>query len=707
MAPAYLTLYLRAVRTGRDRIEASMTSAVQVELSRLWRRFRADLMRMQGKAGRMPALHAVVSQEVWRDYEQAVHKRVQAEALKGAAELAGLHTEWIRRILGEPIRIVTSEFAVASAPELATMITNSTIALQRISAQRIIGWYNTPGSTVRDLVRSLQPEFGAVRAELIGRTEVTRLDSAVQEQAAGQLGITEWWWNTRRDQSVCERKMRGPDGASYMGCMELHGKHFKIGQLMPPDGSHPGCRCSTSLILPMAKGLWLGLDMHKVYNPNEPRDKTGEWTTGGGAPKKAGEEAGAPVAGHLHMAPKGKNEYHGTNGGLTAAVWKNPVTGSWQFGAMDPKTKEWGTPVDYNRLGDALQSADDYLKTGTKDPAKGHAAKAGKVKILAGVKPKTGEDARIFIAQTQREEVGRLSKLVSRKKEIFDQEAVLSEEISSVLRDAASHPDWSPEQKADAQKKIHENAAKITALLEEWDIHLEEKVGLDQAATNRIHEIIKAEHPSEVTPVWAGALTTLAAPSDVSKYVGTKSKIAEGFQMFGELVDASVLENLSVPKEAYVWPLGRAGDSDRAHYISAQKAVVLGQYDGSTVTVHELGHWLEDVNDMVHFNVVAFLKRRTVGEAPIKMNDATKGTSFAGGYRDDEMTRKDAFPEPYCGKVYGNADFQLATEILSMGLQYMAEDPAKFAQADPEYFDLIWDIAHGKYTQPAKKVKVK
>lgn len=304
MTTAYYTLYLRAVRNERNRIEGALTNAVQVELARLWRHFRADLVRMSGKAGNSPAMHAVISQEIWQDYQHAVTKRLQAEILKGAASLAAVHGDWIGRILGAPIRIVTSEQATASMSELGTMITNSTITLQRVAAQRIVGWYNTPGSTVRDLVTSLQPEFGVVRAQLIGQTETTRLNSATQLLTAKQLDITEWWWQTRRNEGVCTRKLVGPDGAFYAGCRGLHGKHFLIGQPMPPG--HPGCYCDAPLVLPVRKAVYPGVDLSKAYDPNEKRDATGEWTAGGGGNASAKPKA-APVL-TIHpskVAPKG------------------------------------------------------------------------------------------------------------------------------------------------------------------------------------------------------------------------------------------------------------------------------------------------------------------------------------------------------------------------------------------------------------------
>ncbi len=62
-------------------------------------------------------------------------------------------------------------------------------------------------------------------------------------------------------------------------------------------------------------------------------------------------------------------------------------------------------------------------------------------------------------------------------------------------------------------------------------------------------------------------------------------------------------------------------------------------------------------------------------------------------YRADEIAIKDDFSDPYIGKVYKDSKGnQTATEILSMGLQFMYEDAVTFSIRDPEYFNFILSI---------------
>ena len=257
--PPRLSAYQRAIRDECDQLDEVLTSITLAELQRLWRHLRAKIMRIEAIRPQAPALQKgaglakqyTITQSLWDMFRQHLHDRLLTELMAGTITLDALHAQHLERLLGESAHIDTGELARAMESELATRITRTTNLLQRKVANRIVGWYNSPGSTVRDLMDELSPEFGVVRASAIGQTEVTLLDSKVADAVATKIGIDEFWWETRRDQDVCFRKMRGPDGAWYKGCRELHGKRFKIGvdsaSPMPPG--HPQCRCSKRLIL--------------------------------------------------------------------------------------------------------------------------------------------------------------------------------------------------------------------------------------------------------------------------------------------------------------------------------------------------------------------------------------------------------------------------------------------------------------------------
>lgn len=109
------------------------------------------------------------------------------------------------------------------------------------------------------------------------------------------------------------------------------------------------------------------------------------------------------------------------------------------------------------------------------------------------------------------------------------------------------------------------------------------------------------------------------------------------------------------------------------------------------VSIHEFGHAIEAQSSQISQNCYEFLEYRTHGdiERPLK--------EISEEYEDDEVYKKDEFTDPYCGKIYSKHD---ATELMSMGLQKIYEDPAKFAKEDMEYFDMIICSIYGEYWRP-------
>ena len=115
----------------------------------------------------------------------------------------------------------------------------------------------------------------------------------------------------------------------------------------------------------------------------------------------------------------------------------------------------------------------------------------------------------------------------------------------------------------------------------------------------------------------------------------------------------------------------------------------------TSVIVHELGHWLEYSSPKIQKRVAKFLKRRAGREVPRRLAELTGNKRF----REGEIAVEDKFRTPYIGKYYTanprkqvNWDDVYASEVVSMGVQYMYENPVDFAREDPDMFDLIHDI---------------
>ncbi len=99
--------------------------------------------------------------------------------------------------------------------------------------------------------------------------------------------------------------------------------------------------------------------------------------------------------------------------------------------------------------------------------------------------------------------------------------------------------------------------------------------------------------------------------------------------------------------------------------------------------VHELGHALEFNHPEILEASLRFYDRRTAGEA-LRAMPFTR-----------EQSRFDAFIDPYVGRDYART----ATEVLSMGIEYMSRSPLEFWQKDPDHFAYIWDILRGRVPQ--------
>lgn len=128
----------------------------------------------------------------------------------------------------------------------------------------------------------------------------------------------------------------------------------------------------------------------------------------------------------------------------------------------------------------------------------------------------------------------------------------------------------------------------------------------------------------------------------------------------------------------------------RAYYSPTERAAVVHKGSGTASTVHELGHHLEHSNKDILAKSIAFLERRTQGETRQSLRQL-----FGYGYGSDEYAKPDKFMSAYMGKVYIRGGQIDATEIVSMGLEYLYTDPVNFAKTDPDYFDFIIELIRG------------
>lgn len=137
---------------------------------------------------------------------------------------------------------------------------------------------------------------------------------------------------------------------------------------------------------------------------------------------------------------------------------------------------------------------------------------------------------------------------------------------------------------------------------------------------------------------------------------------------------------------------GHGAYYERSYYMEGEKTIYLRENAGKETVWHEMGHWLEHVLPGARGAAVSYLESRTKGEAERKLKNIgeskQKYASWTGqgigvGYEDHEVAKPDDFLHPYVGKIYRDG----ATEVTSMGLQYLSEDPARFYRMDRDHFN--------------------
>lgn len=165
---------------------------------------------------------------------------------------------------------------------------------------------------------------------------------------------------------------------------------------------------------------------------------------------------------------------------------------------------------------------------------------------------------------------------------------------------------------------------------------------------------------------------------------------------------ARKIKNDSPVKEAIDWASdlfrlagGKVGGLDRfflakdnrASAYPGLKEISLAPGDGKTSVFHEMGHFVE-INGKYVNQSVAFIKKRAIGE-PRLLAEMTGVADYG-----DETAWPDKFVSPYVGKTYYGFGGYAGTEVVSMGLQHIADADQFFhlLNNDPEHLYFVLGI---------------
>ncbi len=268
----------------------------------------------------------------------------------------------------------------------------------------------------------------------------------------------------------------------------------------------------------------------------------------------------------------------------------------------------------------------------------------------------TGPEVRAKLAEIKKRHADDLARLTAEKDRLVEE---ASQTFSKQLADGVAGTEES-EQVIDGMRR------RIEAMYRaENDLH--SKFVDDQLS------LLWAKTPGTVTPEFSDAITDRQ-----------REAITQGFAEFNRLVGSKAAGKVLI----------LPGTTGRAAYFSADRldqaeASIKGAFASSQI-VHELGHHFEETATGALDEAVAFYRRRTINSSGAFLRNLRPDS----GYADDEIAIPDSFYDPYVGKVYyGGKGTQItATEVVSMGIEAMRYIPAKFANDDPDHFDLIWKL---------------
>ena len=237
---------------------------------------------------------------------------------------------------------------------------------------------------------------------------------------------------------------------------------------------------------------------------------------------------------------------------------------------------------------------------------------------------------------------------------------------------------------ADSNRKRNELYESIESLekkinaFHEYDERLfQEMQNKKQAVQAQIHRdvLYSDQGAARMTPKYSSSVFSKERKAKVELGVEWVEKVA-GRNVFPE--------GTTVPVNA----------TRRQRAFAGTQTINLPKQANTTTVVHELGHYIEEVNSQVGDAAKEYLKART---------NNLKKVEVIPGYEEDEKYAIDDWTDPYMGKVYaspgkiagqayGEIDY---TEIMSMGLQQMYADPIFFARKDPRSFSFIINTLRG------------
>ena len=161
-----------------------------------------------------------------------------------------------------------------------------------------------------------------------------------------------------------------------------------------------------------------------------------------------------------------------------------------------------------------------------------------------------------------------------------------------------------------------------------------------------------------------------------------KKKVEQATSWLNRFITSEKMEQGEVSFSVKALPSG-----SRAFYRHAERSVYVSPEDDVSIYIHEMIHALDHRNQHLLDASHKYLAKRATGHQMEPL------TNYNPGYGMLETTIADHFISPYMGRTPEPGG---STEIMTMGVQLMYENPVSFAEQDPDMFAFIYDQYRGK-----------
>lgn len=227
------------------------------------------------------------------------------------------------------------------------------------------------------------------------------------------------------------------------------------------------------------------------------------------------------------------------------------------------------------------------------------------------------------------------------------------------------------------KQKLDESWKEYKTLITQRDNEIAKVKALTQKTDDALTAVIfKKRHEEKINKL------------KITGNVVQKQKIAQAQELFENVLSAKNVNAINEAGTLKVASFSKSKSYFRAHYRDDTKRIYLDKNQDISTILHEMMHSLEFASEEVSKKTKAFLIKRSKGESPKTMNALTGSKSYKPwekAYEDDWVKNGGSH---YMGKVYNDA----ATEVLTMGVQWLLDNPTQFYSLDREYYNFVIEI---------------